>query len=269
MEDDEEAPPLAIEIDQPLGPYSQQQPNSSSHKDDDVLVCVTVITGYLGAGKSTLVNHILNSQHGKKIAVILNDFGEEIGVERAMINKGDGGALVEEWVELAKGGIFCTVKHSLVQALEQLVPKRKFLLDRMLLETTGCEDCELDDNLESSVKLDSIITVVDAKNLRYQLSEHQISSSFAEAYLQIAFAVRLWIEEILWEKKHDMDVYRCKGVLSVHNSNQLHTLQGVSFCSSPHSNRVIQEFAYLHFSGLERIRRRIPCLIGLEVRYPR
>ncbi|KAM1326972.1 hypothetical protein PS2_011051 [Malus domestica] len=364
MEDDEEAPPLAIEIDQPLGPYSQQQPNSSSHKDDDVLVCVTVITGYLGAGKSTLVNHILKSQHGKKIAVILNDFGEEIGVERAMINQGDGGALVEEWVELAKG-ICCTVKHSLVQALEQLVPKRK--LDRMLLETTGCEDCELDENLESSVKLDSSITVVDAKNLRYQLSEHRISSSFAEAYLQIAFAdviiinkvdlvspegsadfleelekeihsinslasiirsvrgqvdlsnildcraydathatqlaslleesralstsdlhdsgvrtlciseprqvdlekVRLWIEEILWEKKHDMDVYRCKGVLSVYNSNQLHTLQGVSFCSSPHSNRVIQEFAYLHFSGLERIRRRIPCLIGLEVRYPR
>ncbi|KAM1521002.1 hypothetical protein ACFX13_011482 [Malus domestica] len=269
MEDDEEAPPLTIEIDQPLGPYSQQQPNSSSHKDDDVLVGVTVITGYLGAGKSTLVNHILNSQHGKKIAVILNDFGEEIGLERAMINKGDGGALVEEWVELAKGGIFCTVKHSLVQALEQLVPKIKFLLDRILLETTGLANLaplasvlRLDDNLELCTWY-----VVDAKNLRYQLSEHRISSSFAEAYLQIAFAVRLWIEEILWEKKHDMDVYRCKGVLSVHNSNQLHTLQGVGFCSSPHSNRVIQEFG--HFSGLERIRRRIPCLIGLEVRYPR
>ncbi|KAM0987095.1 hypothetical protein ACFX19_011414 [Malus domestica] len=170
-----------------------------------------------------------------------------------MINKGDGGALVEEWVELAKGGIFCTVKHSLVQALEQLVPKIK--LDRILLETTGLAN------------LAPLASVVDAKNLRYQLSEHRISSSFAEAYLQIAFAVRLWIEEILWEKKHDMDVYRCKGVLSVHNSNQLHTLQGVGFCSSPHSNRVIQEFG--HFSGLERIRRRIPCLIGLEVRYPR
>ncbi|TQD89307.1 hypothetical protein C1H46_025156 [Malus baccata] len=360
MEDDEEAPPLAIEIDQPLGPYSQQQPNSSSHKDDDVLVGVTVITSYLGAGKSTLVNHILNSQHGKKIAVILNDFGEEIGVERAMINKGDGGALVEEWVELAKGGIFCIVKHSLVQALEQLVPKRKFLLDRILLETTGLANLAplasvlwLDDNLELlelvllnaylaalSVDADAHgMLVVDAKNLRYQLSEHRISSSFAEAYLQIAFAdviiinkvdlvspegsadfleelekeihsinslasiirshatelaslleesralstsdlhdsgvrtlciseprqvdlekVRLWIEEILWEKKHDMDVYRCKGVLSVHNSNQLLTLQEVSFCSSPHSNRVIQEFAYLHFSGLERIRRKNPLI---------
>ncbi|CAN6675837.1 unnamed protein product [Malus baccata var. baccata] len=331
MEDDEEAPPLAVEIDQPTEPYSQQQPNSSSRIDDDVSVGVTVITGYLGAGKSTLVNHILNSQHGKRIAVILNEFGEEIGVERAMINEGDGGALVEEWVELANGCICCTVKHSLVQALEQLV-QRKERLDHILLETTGLANPAplasvlwLDDNLESSVKLDSIITVVDAKNLRFQLSENRSSSSFPEAYLQIAFAdviilnkvdlvspedsanfleelekeihsinslasiirsvrgqvdlsnildcraydathathleslleesrtlstsdlhdsgvrtlcisetrqvdlekVRLWIEEILWEKKDGMDVYRCKGVLSIHNSNQLHTLQAV------------------------------------------
>lgn len=72
-----------------------------------------------------LVNHILNTQHGKRIAVILNEFGEEIGVERAMINEGDGGALVEEWVELANGCICCTVKHSLVQALEQLVQRKE------------------------------------------------------------------------------------------------------------------------------------------------
>ncbi|CAB4264740.1 unnamed protein product [Prunus armeniaca] len=331
MEDDEEAPPLAVEIDQPREPYPQQQSNSSGHKDGDAPVGVTVITGYLGAGKSTLVNHIINSQHGKRIAVILNEFGEEIGVERAMINEGDGGALVEEWVELANGCICCTVKHSLVQALEQLV-QRKERLDHILLETTGLANPAplasvlwLDDQLESSVKLDSIITVVDAKNLRFQLSDNQSSSSFPEAYLQIAFAdviilnkvdlvspegsadfleelekeihsinslasvlrsvrgqvdlsnildcraydathathlesllvetralstqdlhdngvrtlciceprqvdlekVRLWLEEILWEKKHGMDVYRCKGVLSIHNSNQLHTLQAV------------------------------------------
>lgn len=72
-----------------------------------------------------LVNHILNSQHGKRIAVILNEFGEEIGVERAMINEGEGGAMVEEWVELANGCICCTVKHSLVQALEQLVQRKE------------------------------------------------------------------------------------------------------------------------------------------------
>lgn len=144
MEDDEETPPLAVQIDQSV--------QSVSNDNDDVSVGVTVITGYLGAGKSTvsfplyinrymhidfarvlitssiggqLVNHVLNSQHGKRIAVILNEFGEEIGVERAMINDGDGGSLVEEWVELANGCICCTVKHSLVQALEQLVQRKE------------------------------------------------------------------------------------------------------------------------------------------------
>uniref|UniRef100_A0A5B6Z4A2 COBW domain-containing protein 1 n=1 Tax=Davidia involucrata TaxID=16924 RepID=A0A5B6Z4A2_DAVIN len=334
MEDADEEPPLAVEING-LVDVSASQPSDQSHqRSEDVeasSVGVTVITGYLGAGKSTLVNYILNSQHGKRIAVILNEFGEEIGVERAMINEGEGGALVEEWVELANGCICCNVKHSLVQALEQLV-QRKERLDHILLETTGLANPAplasvlwLDDQLESAVKLDSIITVVDAKNLRYQLQRHNDSSSFPEAFLQIAFAdvvilnkvdqissedlggvldelekdiyninslakiirsvrcqvdlskilncqaydashvthleallkenkslttrdlhdssvrtlcicepcqvdldkVRLWLEEILWDKKYSMDVYRCKGVLSISNSDELHTLQAV------------------------------------------
>lgn len=88
------------------------------------------------------MNYILNGKHGKKIAVILNEFGEEIGVERAMINEGEGGALVEEWVELANGCICCTVKHSLVLALEQLVQRKdrfltslKFNLSFVFLDT--------------------------------------------------------------------------------------------------------------------------------------
>ncbi|KAL3751533.1 hypothetical protein ACJRO7_012378 [Eucalyptus globulus] len=326
MEDDgelDEGPPLAIEIPGASDPNRRPVDGGAS-------VGVTVITGYLGAGKSTLVNHVLNSQHGKRIAVILNEFGEEIGVERAMINEGEGGDLVEEWVELANGCVCCTVKHSLVQALEQLV-QRKERLDHILLETTGLANPAplasvlwLDEQLESSVKLDSIVTVVDAKNLRLQLNERRDSSSFPEAFLQLAFAdvvilnkvdlvtleatgaleelekeihginsiaeiirtvrcqvdlstildrqaydatrvahleallqenqslsgselhdngvrtlciceprkvdlnkVRSWLEEILWDKKYGMDIYRCKGVLSVSNSNMLHTLQAV------------------------------------------
>ncbi|XP_043687037.1 COBW domain-containing protein 1 isoform X2 [Telopea speciosissima] len=335
MEDDDDAPPLAVQIDVINETNSLESSETSENRriDSECSVGVTIITGYLGAGKSTLVNFILNAQHGKKIAVILNEFGEEIGVERAMINDGEGGALVEEWVELANGCICCTVKHSLVQALEQLV-QRKDRLDHILLETTGLANPAplasvlwLDDQLESAVKLDSIITVVDAKNLRLQLNKHSGSSSFPEAFLQIAFAdmvilnkvdlvspedskstsadvieelekeiheinslaniirsvrcevdlskildcraydavhgahleallkdnqsastmnlhnsgvrtlciseqrkvnldkFRSWLEEILWEKKYNMDVYRCKGVLSVQNSDQLHTLQ--------------------------------------------
>ncbi|KAI0525155.1 hypothetical protein KFK09_004547 [Dendrobium nobile] len=339
MEDDDESPPLAVRIDElpePIQLESSLCSDTSGGNKEEATVGVTVITGYLGAGKSTLINNIINGQHGKRIAVILNEFGEEIGVERAMINEGDGGALVEEWVELANGCVCCSVKHSLVQALEQLV-QRKDRIDHILLETTGLADPAplasvlwLDDQLESAVRLDSIITVVDAKNIRLQLQEYRNSASFPEAFLQIAFAdvvilnkvdlfvvenkggdlitdgledlqkeilsinslasvlqavrcqidlheildrkayganhlahleslledsktapvssrhdysvrtlciyeelpvdlnkVQLWLEDLLWEKKSHMDVYRCKGVLNVHDSNQLHTLQAV------------------------------------------
>ncbi|CAI0390854.1 unnamed protein product [Linum tenue] len=195
MENEEDGPPAAIDIaDASPATYTVDVPRAEQAQDDAVSVGVTIITGYLGAGKSTLVNYILNAKHGKRIAVILNEFGEEIGVERAMINEGDGGALVEEWVELANGCICCTVKHSLVQALEQLV-EMKERLDHILIETTGLANPAplasvlwLDDQLESAVKLDSIITVVDAKNLGFQLKEQKDSSSFPEAIYQIAFA---------------------------------------------------------------------------------
>ncbi|KAH9329573.1 hypothetical protein KI387_001681 [Taxus chinensis] len=176
MEGEEDGPPLAVPICEP-----EHEP-----------VGVTIITGYLGAGKSTLVNYILKEEHGKKIAVILNEFGEEVGVERAMITEGD--ALVEEWVELPNGCICCTVKSSFVQALEQLITQRH-RFDYMLVETTGLANpgpvaslLWLDDELHSSVRLDSIITVVDAKNLRKQLSEQRESGELPEAFLQIAFA---------------------------------------------------------------------------------
>ncbi|KHN30000.1 COBW domain-containing protein 1 [Glycine soja] len=199
--DEDEVPPLAVQI----------QGNDDSVYQRSSSVGVTLITGYLGAGKSTLVNHILNTQYGKRIAVILNEFGEEKGVERAMINEGGKGALVEEWVELANGCICCTVKHSLVQALEQLV-QRKERLDHILLETTGLANPAplasvlwLDEQLESEVRLDSIVTVVDAKNLRFQLEEHRGSSSFPEAYFQITFAAVKELYEIVpslkWEKE--------------------------------------------------------------------
>ncbi|XP_043687038.1 COBW domain-containing protein 1 isoform X3 [Telopea speciosissima] len=307
MEDDDDAPPLAVQIDVINETNSLESSETSENRriDSECSVGVTIITGYLGAGKSTLVNFILNAQHGKKIAVILNEFGEEIGVERAMINDGEGGALVEEWVELANGCICCTVKHSLVQALEQLV-QRKDRLDHILLETTGLANPAplasvlwLDDQLESAVKLDSIITDMvilnkvdlvspeDSKSTSADVIEelekeiHEINSlaniirsvrcevdlskildcraydavhgAHLEALLkdnQSASTMNLhnsgvrtlciseqrkvnldkfrsWLEEILWEKKYNMDVYRCKGVLSVQNSDQLHTLQAV------------------------------------------
>ncbi|EFJ21747.1 hypothetical protein SELMODRAFT_106303 [Selaginella moellendorffii] len=153
-------------------------------------VGITIITGYLGAGKSTLVNFILHAQHGKRIAVILNEFGDELGVERAMINEGESGALVEEWIELPNGCVCCNVKHSFVQALEQLTQRRD-RCEHVLLETTGLANpgpvastLWIDDQLESSVRLDAIVTVVDARNLQHQLDDRED----AEAFLQLAHA---------------------------------------------------------------------------------
>ncbi|CAN6477289.1 unnamed protein product [Victoria cruziana] len=184
MVEDDEGPPMAVEIGRVVGRNAEVTSSVVQSIPDDMRssVGVTVITGYLGAGKSTLVNYVLNAQHGKKIAVILNEFGEEIGVERAMINEGEGGRLVEEWVELGNGCICCTVKHSLVQALEQLV-QRKQKLDHILLETTGLANPAaiasvlwLDDQLESSVRLDAIVTDVVILNKIDLVSEEDVGT---------------------------------------------------------------------------------------------
>ncbi|KAJ0981985.1 hypothetical protein J5N97_010240 [Dioscorea zingiberensis] len=316
--DDDDCPPLAVEIGDASEIHRSESYGRSENSPGISLespVGVTVITGYLGAGKSTLVNHVLTAQHGKRIAVILNEFGEEIGVERAMINEGDSG--------LADPAGLISILW-------------------------------LDDQLESSVKLDSVITVVDAKNLRLQLDEHRNSTSFPEAFLQIAFAdvvilnkvdlvcqedcgslgssviedlekkvhninslatiipsvrcqvdldkllgrqaygtnrlahleslledhksvsaksrhdytvrtlcfyeqepvdlakVHVWLEDLLWEKKTNMDIYRCKGILNIHNSDQLHTLQ-VAVVSG--LGQSIQVYAMLH--------QRISCQFSL------
>ncbi|MCO5578775.1 hypothetical protein L7F22_032621 [Adiantum nelumboides] len=142
-----------------------------------------------------LVNYILKSQHGKRIAVILNEFGEELGIEKAMINQGQASSLVEEWIDLPNGCVCCSVKHSLVQALEQLA-ERPERFDYILLETTGLANpgslasvLWVDDELESTIHLNSVITVVDAKNINRQLREHKESGKVSEAFLQIAYAV--------------------------------------------------------------------------------
>ena len=156
---------------------------------------VTVVTGFLGAGKTTLVNYVLNADHGYRVAVILNDFGAELGVEKMLVqDKPDGDNAVEEWVELNNGCVCCTVKGSLVQTIDNLLEKRastgrKF--DFILLETTGLADpgpvaqeLWVDDEIleEDGAVLDAVVTLVDASNIERQLSEGK------EASLQIAYA---------------------------------------------------------------------------------
>ncbi|CAG9997729.1 unnamed protein product [Clonostachys byssicola] len=140
--------------------------------DASIKVPITIVTGYLGAGKTTLLNYILTAQHGKKIAVIMN----ALDIEKSLtVNK--GGEQVEEWLEVGNGCICCSVKDTGVNAIESLMSK-KGAFDYILLETTGLADPGniaplfwVDEGLGSSIYLDGIVTLVDAKNILHSLED--------------------------------------------------------------------------------------------------
>ena len=143
---------------------------------------VTVLTGYLGAGKTTLLNRILSEDHGKKYAVIVNEFGE-IGIDNDLIVGAD-----EEVFEMNNGCVCCTVRGDLIRVLQGLM-KRKGRFDAIIVETTGLADPApvaqtffVDDDVKSKTRLDSVTAVVDAKHLPLRLKDSR------EAAEQIAFA---------------------------------------------------------------------------------
>ncbi len=143
---------------------------------------VTVLTGYLGAGKTTLLNRILSEDHGKKYAVIVNEFGE-IGIDNDLVVKSD-----EEVFEMNNGCICCTVRGDLVRIIGGLM-KRKDRFDAILVETTGLADPApvaqtffADEDVAEKTKLDAVVTVADAKHLVLRLDDSR------EAKEQIAFA---------------------------------------------------------------------------------
>ncbi|RWO26167.1 MAG: GTP-binding protein [Mesorhizobium sp.] len=143
---------------------------------------VTVLTGYLGAGKTTLLNRILSEQHGKRYAVIVNEFGE-IGIDNDLIVDTD-----EEVFEMNNGCICCTVRGDLIRIIDSLM-RRRDRFDAILIETTGLADPApvaqtffVDDDVRQKTKLDAIITVADAKHLLGELDHAH------EAQEQLAFA---------------------------------------------------------------------------------
>ena len=143
---------------------------------------VTVLTGYLGAGKTTLLNRILSEPHGKKYAVIVNEFGE-IGIDNDLVVGAD-----EEVFEMNNGCICCTVRGDLVRILDGLM-RRKGKFDAIIVETTGLADPApvaqtffVDENVGRKTKLDAVVTVADAKWLNERLKDAP------EAKNQIAFA---------------------------------------------------------------------------------
>lgn len=143
---------------------------------------VTVLTGYLGAGKTTLLNRILTEDHGRKYAVIVNEFGE-IGIDNDLIVETD-----EEIYEMNNGCICCTVRGDLIRVVQNLM-KRPGRFDAMIVETTGLADPApvaqtffMDNDVRSKSKLDSVVALADAKHLMLRLKDSP------EAEDQIAFA---------------------------------------------------------------------------------
>ena len=143
---------------------------------------VTVLTGYLGSGKTTLLNRILSENHGKRYAVIVNEFGE-IGIDNDLIVESD-----EEIYEMNNGCICCTVRGDLIRVVEGLM-RRPGRFDAIIVETTGLADPVpvaqtffMDDDVRAKTQLDAVIALVDAKHLPLRLKDSQ------EAENQIAFA---------------------------------------------------------------------------------
>jgi G3E family GTPase len=146
---------------------------------------VTVITGYLGAGKTTLLNRILTSNHGKKVAVIVNEFGD-VGIDSQLVSSAD-----EEILEMNNGCICCTVRGDLIRIIGNLLEKQQ-RFDHLVIETTGLADPApviqsffVDEVMRSRTELDAVVTVVDAKHIwdHWDSSEAQEQIGFADVIL--------------------------------------------------------------------------------------
>ena len=182
---------------------------------------VTILTGFLGSGKTTLLNRILSENHGKKIAVIENEFGE-IGVDNELVIGAD-----EEIFEMNNGCICCTVRGDLIRILTQLT-KRKDKLDMIIVETTGmanpapvAQTFWVDSELREQFSLDAIITLIDAKHVWNHIEESD------ECKEQIAFADIVIVNKIDLVADNDLDKLKSR-IVQMNNLAKLYECENAN-----------------------------------------
>merc|ERR1719353_2192884 len=193
--------------------------------DEADKVPVTVLTGFLGSGKTTLLNHILTASHGKKLAIIENEFGE-VGIDDALLAKNTKLQTDEEIIEMMNGCICCTVRQDLVVVLNKLakrVASGKLKLDGVIIETTGMADPApvaqtffVDDGIQAAFRLDGIVTLVDAKHIEQHLDEEKPEGAENEAVEQVAFADRMLLNKT--DLVDEADLERVEGRLRAINN---------------------------------------------------
>ena len=156
---------------------------------NDNKIPVTIITGYLGSGKTTFINYILKEKHDYKFAIIENEFGE-VGIDDGLVLQTN-----EEIVEMMNGCICCTVREDLITTIKKLIETQKNKFNHIIIETTGLADPApvaqtffIDDNMSSLCRLDSIVTFIDAKFTAQHLDEEKPEGVENEAHEQVAFA---------------------------------------------------------------------------------
>jgi G3E family GTPase len=195
---------------------SEAPPSAPVFPSNDT-VPVTVLTGFLGAGKTTLLNRILTEQHGRRIAVIENEFGE-VGVDHELVIGAE-----EEIFEMNNGCICCTVRGDLIRILGTLM-KRRDRFDAILIETTGLADPGpvaqtffVDDQMQEKLRLDGIVTLVDARHVIHQLDHSE------ETAQQIAFADVILINKVdlvdtVWIDAIEAKIKRMNAAAKIHRT---------------------------------------------------
>uniref|UniRef100_A0A7S0VMP5 CobW C-terminal domain-containing protein n=1 Tax=Hemiselmis tepida TaxID=464990 RepID=A0A7S0VMP5_9CRYP len=185
------------------GPYDPDAEGADDEDDgmipDSQKTPVTIVTGFLGSGKTTLVNYILHERHGKKIAVIENEFGE-VNIDSSLVT--DNLQAKEDIISMDNGCVCCTVRGDLVKAFQTL-GRRKEKYDAVIIETTGMADpapVAFTFNSRPEVgmqfRIDSILCLVDAKHIKAHLDDVRESDVVNEAVQQVAFADKILLNKI-------------------------------------------------------------------------